>query len=37
MKDFFGKKSQIEVCLFGVPINVNVVLDLFAEIELVRP
>ena len=35
MKYFFGKKSQIEVYLFGVPINGNIIYDLFAEIEVV--
>ena len=34
MKYFFEKKSQIEICLFGVPINGNIIFDLFAEIEL---
>ena len=34
MKDLFRKKSLIEVCLFGVPINGNIIFDLFAEIEL---
>ena len=34
MKDLFRKNSQIEVCLFGVPINGNIIFDLFAEIEL---
>ena len=35
MKDLFRKNSQIEVCLFIVPINGNIIYDLFAEIELV--